>query len=270
MRIGLDSFNSPAMAGKIRIGTSGYSFADWVGVFYPETIAKGKMLDFYAEHFDTVEINSTYYRIPHPKVLENMVKKTSADFEFMVKTHSSATHQRKDLQSETPKYLEAIKPIADSFKLKGILAQFPWSFKRSPENQDYLKKCREALAGYPLFVEFRHNSWTKQEIFDLLKSLDIGYVCVDEPQLSGMVDSVAVATTGTGYVRLHGRNADKWWNGGPLRYDYLYSDAELSEWSGKIRKLAENTEKVYVFFNNCHEGQAVTNARRILEMLDVA
>lgn len=258
------------MAGKIRVGTSGYSFADWVGVFYPETIAKGKMLDFYAECFDTVEVNSTYYRIPHPKVMENMVKKTSEGFDFMVKAHSSATHQRQQLAIETPKYLEAIKPIADNSKLKGILAQFPWSFKRSAANADHLKRCRELLAEHPLFVEFRHSSWIRQETFDLLKSLEIGYVSVDEPQLDGMVDSLAVATTKTGYVRLHGRNAAKWWNGGPLRYDYSYSDAELQEWIGKIDRLRENADTVYVFFNNCHEGQAVTNARRILEMLNVA
>lgn len=257
------------MTAKLRIGTSGYSFADWVGVFYPETTPKGKMLDFYVQHFNTVEINSTYYRIPHPKVLANMVDKTSDDFEFMVKAHSSATHQLDKMAEDMPAYLEAIKPMADNNKLKGILAQFPWSFKATNQNAAHIKRCRELLSQYPLFVEFRHSSWQRPETFEWLKRQEIGYVSVDEPRLKGLLDDRAAVTTRTGYVRLHGRNADKWWNGGALRYDYSYSDSELTEWVEKIQHLREDTENVYVFFNNCHEGQAVTNARRILEMLDV-
>jgi uncharacterized protein YecE (DUF72 family) len=258
------------MTAEIRVGTSGYSFADWVGVFYPETIARGKMLDFYVQHFDTVEINSTYYRIPHAKVFENLDKKTKADFHFLVKAHNSATHERNKMEEETPSYLEAIQPLVESGKLRGILTQFPWSFKKSPENVDHLKRVRDLLGEHPLYVEFRHSSWTNEEMFQFLRDNGIGYVSVDEPKLRGMVDNMAVATTSVGYIRLHGRNAEQWWQGGPLRYDYTYSDDELHEWIGKVHTLQGHTDLIYLFFNNCHQGQAVSNARRILELLNVS
>lgn len=258
------------MTAEVRVGTSGYSFGDWVGPFYPEGIERGKMLDYYVQHFNTVEVNSTYYRIPHPRVMANLEMKTPDDFQFMIKAHSSATHERERLAEETPKYLESIQPIAESGKLKGILAQFPWSFKRSRANAEHLRRCRDAFADYPLFVEFRHSSWITPKLFEWLEKSEIGYVSVDEPQLQGMLSSDVTATTSVGYIRLHGRNSEQWWNGGPLRYDYLYNDQELSEWVDRIEEVRKNTETVYVFFNNCHEGQAVTNAQRILEMLDVA
>lgn len=259
--------NSDVKSESVRVGTSGYSFEDWRGVFYPEKIDKSKMLDYYLQHFDTVEINSTYYGIPHPRVFENMVKKTPDDFQFMVKAHQSVTHKRDQIRQETPKYLESITPLRDSGKLQGILAQFPWSFRQTPQNVSHLKTCRELLADQPLFVEFRHSSWIKQETFDLLKSLQIGYVSVDEPQLENMVEPIAVATTETGYVRLHGRNADKWYSGSE-RYNYLYNENELMEWVRKIEQLRRNRTSTYIFFNNCHLGYAVKNAKQIMEMLN--
>lgn len=254
----------------IRVGTSGYSFDDWYGAFYPPKLAKDQMLEFYARHFDTVEINMTYYRIPSPKVFEGMLKRTGEGFEFMVKTHESFTHKRDLLSQETPKYLAAIQPLAESGRLRGLLAQFPWSFVRTPKNVDHIKACRDLLKDYNLFIEFRHSSWVRQEIFDLLRSLGAGYVSADEPQLENMLPPVGVATIPVGYVRFHGRNADKWYSGsGSDRYDYLYSEPELREWIHKIDLLRAETKTVYLFFNNCHQGQAVTNARQILEMLNV-
>ncbi len=228
------------------------------------------MLDFYIRHFDTVEINSTYYRVPPLNVMAAIEKKTPADFQFMVKAHSSATHQRDQLTETAPAYFEAIRPLAESGKLRGILAQFPWSFKRSRENAEHLRRLRDTFADYPLFIELRHNSWITPKLFEWLSKNQIGYVSVDEPQLQGLLDGSATATTAVGYIRLHGRNAEQWWDGGALRYDYLYNDRELEKWVAKIEGMREQTETVYVFFNNCHEGQAVTNAHRILEMIDVA
>jgi uncharacterized protein YecE (DUF72 family) len=252
----------------VRIGTSGYSYKDWKGIFYPEKIDQSKMLDFYAEHFDTVEINSTYYGIPRPQVFENMAKKTKPDFEFIIKAHQSMTHKRELLHKETPVFLEAIKPMAESGKLTGILAQFPWSFPNTPENLNYLCKCRELLADYPLFVEFRHSSWIKEEIFQLLRAHQIGYVSVDEPQLEKMVPPFAVATADIGYVRFHGRNSSSWYSGGSERYNYMYSREELLEWSRKIRSLQKGTKKVYAFFNTSHLGCAIFNAKQFVEIMN--
>lgn len=257
--------------GTLQVGTSGYSFDDWYGAFYPDKLPKTKMLEYYAQFFKTVEINMTYYRIPTPKVFEGMLKKTRPEFTFFVKTHESLTHKRNLLTEETPKYLNAIQPFTGTNRLKGLLAQFPYSFHQTQENIDHLKTCRDLLKDYNLFVEFRHSSWIRQEIFDLLRTLGIGYVSVDEPQLDRMVPPVAVATIPVGYVRFHGRNADKWYSGtGSDRYDYLYSESELREWVGKIDLLRSQAKEVFLFFNNCHQGQAVTNAQQILEMLDNA
>lgn len=257
--------------GDVRIGTSGYSFADWQTVFYPPGLPKTKWLDYYALQFDTVEINATYYRIPPPRTFESMIRRTKPGFDFMIKAHESLTHKRLQAKDLTPVFTAAIEPMREAGRLRGILAQFPWSFPRTLENIEHLKACRELLIDYNLFVEFRHGSWIREEIFELLRSLSIGYVSVDEPQLERMVPPVAVATLPVGYIRFHGRNADKWYSGeGSDRYDYLYSQAELREWVNKIDTLRQQTRTVYVFFNNCHEGQAVTNARQLMEMLDVS
>jgi uncharacterized protein YecE (DUF72 family) len=254
--------------GEVRVGTSGYSFEDWRGVFYPEKIQKGKMLDYYVQHFPTVEINSTYYRIPHPAVMANIVKKAPGTFDFMIKVPQSFTHRRQNIEIDFEKYLEALKPLEDNGRLSGVLAQFPYSFRYSPNALDYIANLAEALRPRPLFAEFRNNGWVNRPMYDRLKAEGIGYVCVDEPQLKGLLRPDAFATTDTAYVRLHGRNNEHWWQGGALRYDYSYSTDELQEWVEKVRKLRAGVKRVYVFFNNCHLGQAVGNAREFMSMLD--
>ncbi len=244
----------------IRIGTSGYSFADWKDNFYPGTIEKGKMFDHYVKYFQTVEINSTYYRIPHPAVMHNIVKKAPSYFDFIIKVPQSFTHRRTDLEHDIETFTQAIQPFIDHGKLSGLLAQFPYSFKFSRDALEYMSLLNQAMAPNKLFVEYRHNSWVNREMYDFLKADKIGYVSVDEPQLNGLLNPDAFATTDTAYIRLHGRNAEKWWNGGDLRYDYNYSDQELCDWRDKTIKLSTKVKKVYVFFNNCHHGQAAKNA----------
>jgi uncharacterized protein YecE (DUF72 family) len=254
---------------KIRIGTSGYSFQDWVGTFYPAGTVKSDMLSNYVNHFDTVEINSSYYRIPHPRVFENIEKKTKDGFEFIVKAYKGMTHERKPTPDMFDDFHSSILPLAESGKLKGLLAQFPWSFKNSEENRGYLASLAEGLSPQKLFVEFRHGSWIKEDVFDLLSRLGIGYCSVDEPQMSGLVPPIARATGDIGYVRLHGRNYRNWWGRGTGdRYDYNYSPKELSEWAKKILELAKNTKATYVFFNNCHAGQAARNAELMKSILE--
>jgi uncharacterized protein YecE (DUF72 family) len=253
----------------IRIGTSGYSFEDWRGGFYPVDVPKGKMLDFYQEHFNTVEINSTYYRIPHPAVLVNMAKKTKPGFEFIVKANQNLTHERKEIEKPAADFREAVKPLADRGQLQGVMAQFPWSFKYSPSNLVYISTCRELMQPYPLYVEFRHDSWLRKETVEALRGQDIGFVSVDGPRLAGLLPQELVVTGPAAYVRLHGRNADHWWGGGSLRYDYLYNEGELQEWKERIDRLKGEVNKAFIFFNNCHLGQAVKNARDMMKMFDL-
>ena len=127
-----------AKQAEIVIGTSGYSFDDWQTVFYPPDLPKGKRLDYYKEFFNAVEINSTYYRILHPAVFYNIAKKVRDGFEFIIKTHQSFTHDRKDIASKTEEFIESIKPVVESGKFYGYLAQFPFSFKYSQPNLDYI------------------------------------------------------------------------------------------------------------------------------------
>lgn len=252
---------------SVRIGTSGYSFDDWRGKFYPEKVVKGKMLDHYVDFFPTVEINSTYYRIPHPAIMANIAKKAPAGFDFMIKVPQSMTHRRIDLDDDINSYLECLKPISERGLLSGLLAQFPFSFKFRPDHLDYLAMCREALSPHPLYVEFRHDSWVNRTMYDHLRAQQIGYVAVDEPTLPGLLKPDCFATTDVGYVRLHGRNGEHWWQGGDLRYDYHYSEEELSQWKEKIEKLRRKVKSVYVFFNNCHLGQAADNAQQFMKMV---
>lgn len=254
---------------EIRIGTSGYSFEDWRGQFYPARIAKGKMLDHYQAYFDTVEINSTYYRIPHPAVMYNIVKKTKPEFEFIIKANQNLTHQRQSIEEPTTEFLEAIKPVVEKNQLKGILAQFPWSFKYSTRNLEYLSICRELLKPHPLFVEFRHDSWMRRDTYNLMKENQINYVSVDGPRLQGLLPPELITTGDTAYIRLHGRNAEQWWGGGNRRYDYLYNESELQEWKDKIERIKGEAKKAFIFFNNCHLGQAVKNARQMMRMLEL-
>ena len=254
---------------EIKIGTSGYSFDDWKGNFYPEDIQKGKMLDYYVDHFSVVEINSTYYRIPHPAIMTNIEKKTPSGFEFIIKVPQVVTHKRKEIEAAVNEFRECLKPIEDAGKLKGLLAQFPYSFKFSPKGLEYIKYCRELLKPHPFFAEFRHNGWVNRDMYNFLKYNSIGYAAVDEPQLPGLLKPDMFNTTDTAYLRLHGRNGEKWWNGGALRYDYNYSHEELLEWRKKILKMEDKAGKMYIFFNNCHLGQAVKNAHDLMYILDL-
>lgn len=260
---------SPAGApGRILVGTSGYSFQDWVGPFYPPGTRPSGMLEYYATCFDAVEINSTYYRLPPPKVFESAAGRTPPGFRFTVKFPGDVTHKRDRGLEIMPAYLAAIAPLEDAGRFRGTLAQFPWSFRDSAENREYIRAVREAHGDRPLFFEFRHDSWARRGTFELLDGMGAGFCAVDEPRLSGLFPPLVRPTGPTGYVRFHGRNAGNWWEGDSRsRYDYLYTDDELKEWLAAIHRLAERSKETYIFFNNCHGGQAAENAVRMRELL---
>jgi uncharacterized protein YecE (DUF72 family) len=275
----------------ILLGTSGYSFPDWVGNFYPSGIDRSKMLDYYVRQFHTVEINSTYYRIPPPSTMAAMERKTPADFEFIVKASQEMTHKQTDDAEVYQAFHAALEPLRRARKLSGVLAQFPQSFHRSDKGEKFLLELQKRMEGAPLFVEFRHNSWIDESVFDLLERESLGYVSVDEPALPGLLPPLARATGPLAYVRFHGRNKKSWHmrgdgTDGPearpsaapsarprerdrrlLRYDYLYTEAEIKEWADKIRELNQKTQKTFVFFNNCHAGQAATSAKLMRTLL---
>ena len=257
-----------SLSDRVLVGTSGYSFADWVGPFYPPGTKPGDFLVHYSQHFNAVEVNSTYYRIPHPRVLELMEKKTPAGFHFVVKLHQSMTHEASRDPARYREFLAVLEPLKAAGKYDGLLAQFPWGFKRTEANHSHLEAMRELLPGEPLFVEFRHDSWITPDLAPWLTEHQLGYCSVDEPPLRGLVPPIAMATAEDGYVRMHGRNSETWWGrGGGDRYDYDYREDELKEWLKKISDLAETARRTYLFFNNCHAGQAARNAKLMQDLL---
>lgn len=255
----------------IRIGTSGYSYNDWRRVFYPAGLKAADMLAYYAQRFPAVEINTTYYRPPTAAVLARMAAKVPAGFEFAVKAHKLITHGESFAPDACSAFHCALAPLREAGSLGAVLAQFPSSFHRTPQNEEFLARLRDALPEDPLVVEFRHHGWVTDATWELLRSLDIGYCCVDEPALRGLVPPVARVTSAVGYVRFHGRNAAEWWKHehGWQRYNYLYSEAELAEWVPRVEEVASRAAKTYVFFNNHYIGQAGQNARMLAELLRV-
>lgn len=259
---------APDPGARVLVGTSGYSFPDWVGPFYPPGMRSGQFLSFYADFFPTVEVNSTYYRIPEPRMLEQMERKTPDGFRFIVKLNQAMTHEG---ATEPPLYEDfraVLEPLKAAGKFEGLLAQFPWAFRHSSKSLDHLSLLRERLPGDPLWVEFRHDSWARDEVPEALTRRGLGYCVVDEPALHGLMPPVTWVTSEDAYVRLHGRNAKTWWGrSGGDRYDYDYSREELTQWVRQVQELSEKARRTYLFFNNCHAGQAARNAKLMQELL---
>jgi uncharacterized protein YecE (DUF72 family) len=259
-----------ATASPARVGTSGYSFKDWVGPFYPPGTRPEQQLEHYARHFDCLELNVTYYRIPNAKLLAGLERRTPSGFGFIVKLHGDITHKRSRDPTLDSAFHHAVEPLRAADKMRGLLAQFPYSFHNTEENRAYLAQLRARYPDDPLFLEFRHASWTPEPVFGFLRGLRLSWVCVDEPPLPNLIRPVARVTSDLGYVRLHGRNSAAWYaggEGGADRYDYSYSESELREWAEKIKQLVQETRQTYVFFNNCHAGQAPVNAQAMKDLL---
>jgi uncharacterized protein YecE (DUF72 family) len=254
--------------GHILVGTSGYSFRDWVGPFYPPGMRPADFLPFYSRHFDALELNTTFYGIPKPQVTEQMQRKTPPGFHFVVKLNRAMTHEASLEPTLYAQFRAALEPLKQAGKYDGLLAQFPWSFRRTADNRRHLAALRERLAEEPLFVEFRNDSWLTPELEPGLRQHRIGFCAVDEPRLSGLLPPVTALTSEDGYVRFHGRNARKWWRGDKEgRYDYDYRREELAEWLDRIAALAAQARRTYLFFNNCHAGHAARSAKLMQELL---
>jgi len=253
----------------IRVGTSGYSYEDWVGPFYPEGLPKRDRLVFYAREFSTCEVNFSYYRIPTARTLAAMARKVPNDFLFTIKASKEMTHERENQSEAFSQFRQALLPWIEEHKLGCILAQFPFSFHNTPQNRDYLKYLREHLSDLPVVVEFRNVAWLKPETFELLERLNLGFCCVDQPLLEGLLPPIAKVTGSIAYVRFHGRNYRKWWDHRETweRYDYTYRIEELEEWVPKIQEMDQQAERTFVFANNHWRGQAVDTARQLRILL---
>ena len=254
----------------IYAGTSGFSYDDWVGVFYPRGMPRREWLSYYAREFNAVEINSTFYALPRLSTMESMIGKTGEGFLFSIKANKEMTHQRQGSHDLFVAFSRMLQPFIASGKLGCVLAQFPYSFTPNYQNQQYLLFMRQKLDGLPLVFEFRNVQWLRQGIFDWLRQHDVGFCCVDEPPLPRLLPPVAELTSNIAYIRFHGRNTAKWWQHEHAyeRYDYSYSGEELAEWLPKIKRLSSLAEKTFVFANNHWQGQAVGTIRQLRMMLE--
>jgi uncharacterized protein YecE (DUF72 family) len=258
---------------RIYVGTSGYSYTEWIdaGFYPPETRAR-EMLQFYAKHFSTTELNYTWYQMPRAEAVKRQLSLVPSDFLFAAKLTRTLTHEidPKHWQVETSAYRAGIAPLLQARQLVAVLIQLPPYFNRTPSNRKYLASLLDALHGLPLAVEFRHLSWANERVFDALKQKQVTMVSVDEPDLPGLFPALDILTNpDLFYVRFHGRNA-KGWRSGNLQhqFDYNYTEDELSEWiESKIIPLASKAGKGFIFFNNHVNGQAAGNAATLISLL---
>jgi uncharacterized protein YecE (DUF72 family) len=254
--------------GEILIGTSGFSFDDWIGEVYPENIKKHEMLPYYERvlGFKALEVNYTYYSMPSKKTMESFARRTSEDFAFVVKAYKGMTHEiRDDVKEQCRYFKEGISPLGGH--TKALLFQFPYAFTPVEGNIDYLKIIRDQFVDFESVVEFRNVKWNDERYLDILRGLSLGYCIVDEPKLKGLLPFVPALTSGVGYFRFHGRNSAWFSEPVQVRYDYLYSEKELEKFLEPVLDVAGKASTTFVFFNNCHAGKAVKNAGMLQEMI---
>jgi uncharacterized protein YecE (DUF72 family) len=290
------------VAGSIRVGVCSWADETLTKVWYPKGVKSGEeRLRYYAERFDVVEANSTYYRLPDPAMVENWAERTPSGFTMHVKAFGVMTrHPVKVDQLPTDlrdvptdargrvdrppreyraevfrRFREALEPLRSAGKLGGILMQFPPYIVYRPSSFEYLEWAQEQLGGDEMLVEFRHASWLEEENrADTLRFLEqhgMTYVVVDAPQTGGknVLPTVVAATNETSYVRFHGRNAQTWnkrTGSAAERFDYLYSEDELREWVPRLHELAGETQTVDGMFNN--NGRSAMPSPRLREAIE--
>jgi uncharacterized protein YecE (DUF72 family) len=257
-------------SGTVRFGPAGWDYPDWAGKVYPAPKPKGfDPLRYLAGYFGVIEINSTFYRPASAKVSRSWVQRVAdhPDFRFTAKLYRRFTHERTSAWSreEVDEVRSGLDPLAEAGKLGALLLQFPWSFRNTEENREWLRDLAKAFRHYPRVVEVRHVSWNEPDFYAELVAGQMGIVNLDQPMFRNSLPPSARATSGVGYVRVHGRNYKDWFRktaGRDERYDYLYSPAELKPWAERTRALSQepSVTDVYVVNNNHFAGQAVTNA----------
>ncbi|MFP4457994.1 MAG: DUF72 domain-containing protein [Candidatus Zixiibacteriota bacterium] len=256
---------------KVEIGLSGFRFDSDKKVFYPKGLQQNRFIEYYAKHFTILEINSTYYGLPSESVFERFNRLTPQDFKFIVKLPGSMTHERINPKSDYGHFIKLLHKIDNPGKLKGLLAQFPQSFRNNKKNIEYIKSLKRLFAGHikgdNLYIEFRHESWLDDKIFKMLQQENMGIVSVDEPDLPELMTRELINTTDEIYLRLHSRNKEKWYEGRDERYNYYYSEDEIREIIKKLDRKTKDRMKALVFFNNCHRGSAVKNAEKMKLLL---
>ncbi|MEA2067089.1 MAG: DUF72 domain-containing protein [Thermotogota bacterium] len=261
----------------VHLGTSGYSFSDWKGTVYPEKINPSEMLRYYYSvwNFNSVELNFTYYRQPGYKSIVGITRKIPGKFTFSVKAPGKVTHELwrnkniTDAYKTLDDFFEPLEILKKENRMGMILFQFPYSFHLIESNMKYLKDissyCTEK--NNKIAAEFRNAEWAENSVLKEL-SYNITPVTVDEPKIGKLFPYIPVKSKNVAYFRFHGRNPN-WFNAeGSERYNYNYSEKDLRRFANDVVEFLKDGTEVFVYFNNCHMGQAVNNALRFREILE--
>ena len=269
---------------QIFIGTSGWSYpkgeGTWKGFFYPS--GKINELEYYSQFFNTVELNSSFYRPPDPGYVYNWARRVPKGFLFAVKLWQKFTHPKMYQaatgeeavisRDDVDRFNRSLETLVKSGKLGALLAQFPPSFKNDGHGQQILKAVINTFGEYPLAVELRHRSWSDDPgTAELLGDHNVAWVQIDEPKFSSSVAKDVPVTADMAYFRFHGRNAKDWWTGdNETRYRYLYSTEEIAGLTEKLKAAAEKTKMLFAFFNNHWQAYAPRNANDMKQALQLS
>lgn len=262
----------------VRVGVAGWDYPDWKGVFYPAPKPRGfDPVRYLARYIDLIEINSTFYRPPTADTAKRWTERVAdlPDFRYTAKLYRRFTHERATAfkAAEVREVKAGMKPLLRAGVLDALLLQFPWSFRNTEPNREWLADVLDAFAEFPLALEVRHETWNQTEFYAWLAEIGVGFVNVDQPLFRRSIKPSARATSHIGYVRVHGRNYSDWFRKGAgrdARYDYLYTAAELKSWVERTKEVAAapETESVDVVFNNHYKAQAVVNGLQFKSLLE--
>lgn len=251
----------------IVIGTSGFQYREWASVFYPGNLDSKSWLRYYARSFRCCELGMTYYRIPEAVMIQELEAETGGDFQFVFRTPFRLAEEHPDNPELARKFAASLWPLKEAGQLAGTLLQFPPGFEFIRDNFDRLCRIRDLLEGIPLIAEFGCPDWLTPGAAKHLSMARVALACVDGGERLAE-KTFFCATSEPAYVRFQGRNRSRWVKGdGSAQHDYLYSRAELAAVVPEIRRLEQESERVLVFFGNHWRGQAVINARMLLEEL---
>ena len=270
----------------IRVGTAGWSYKDWEGIFYPGGMQHRKQhpLDLVALCFDAVEINTSFYGHIKPHLAKLWTKRAvsvNPDFMFTAKLHRSFTHNPMAMMEPTSAASirpndedealarEGLEALAGEGRLGALLIQFPVSFKNTSLNREYIEQLARQFIEYPRVIEVRHDTWDNPDTIQYFAHRNIAFCNIDQPLIGRSLSPTEHVTAPIGYVRLHGRNYDQWFEGeNPQdRYNYLYAETELTGWKEKISRIAAKANVTYVIANNHFEAKAGVNALQMKNLL---
>ena len=272
----------------ILIGTSGYDYPEWKGVFYPQDLKRKDFLSYYATVFNALELNNTFYNMPTAARLLSFYERSDGRLKFSIKANRLLTHEiRREWKDDAKTFIDAVSPLPQKDSLCSILFQFPQSFHYTPENRVYLSHLIDEFKGFPVVIEFRHVEWIKESVLEGLIERGASLCYCDMPELRWLPNkaletvqqSLSLPRENTSilpgplfYLRMHGRNGEAWYSSeenqsSSARYTYDYSDAELEEFSPIITRAVITGKKPIVFFNNHPNGSGARNAVKLKEML---